>query len=167
MIFICHASSDFGFAPLPFAYSDTPPLSRRSGQTRAARRVPSRLKQPIYGNPPETQRTPSALSRFVSDLFHKDCRSLWSLPRMRGASLPLVEWKRPKGTVKLLQLFRCLSCSDGYIPGLQARRRGYKQGRVNIRQFSNRGWRQVVAVFFPVPMEFFHPRLQALPLFIR
>jgi hypothetical protein len=63
--------------------------------------------------------------------------------------------------------FRCLSCNDGYIPCLQARRRGYNQGRVNIRQFSNRGWRQVVAVFFPVPVEFFHPRLQALPLFIR
>jgi len=62
---------------------------------------------------------------------------------------------------------RCLSCGDGDIACLQARRGGYNQGRVNLRQFSDRRWRQIVAVFFPVPVEFFHARLQALPLLIR
>lgn len=62
---------------------------------------------------------------------------------------------------------RGLSCGDGYIPCLQSRGRGDKQGGVNVGQFSNRGRRQVVAILLPVAVNFFHPRLQALPLLIR
>src|SRR5882672_3779850 len=52
--------------------------------------------------------------------------------------------------------FRCLAGDDGNIADLQARRRSDDQGRVEFRQFAKRGWGQVVAVFLPTPVEFFH-----------
>ena len=63
--------------------------------------------------------------------------------------------------------FRRLPGGDRHIPRLQTWRRLYHQSRVNLRQFANRRWRQIVAIFSLVPMELFHPRLQALPLPIR
>ena len=78
---------------------------------------------------------------------------------------------RPHASVPVYRgsfpIFSGLACDDRYVPRLQSRRRVDNQGGVHVGQFSNGGRWKVVAVVLPVSVEFFHPRLQAVPLVIR
>src|SRR3954454_4671428 len=66
----------------------------------------------------------------------------------------------------LVLLLECLPRCDGNVAGFHSFGRGDELGGIEIGEFSDGGWGEVVAVDRPGAVEFFDPRLQGFALLI-